>query len=222
MMALELNNIETNHNIKKMVHDLRSPLACLEMITRFSKKTVEEEKEQLLHLIDRMKRTMGAFVSTPKSVDSKDIPELIDIVEKMILEKQLEYSRLIPEIDFRNPQNINKLDISCCKGDLERMLSNILNNSIESVDNKLPEINITLEVNDNQANISIEDNGRGIPENILNQINNAKSITYGKANGQGLGLVQVRETMSKCNGKFTISSEQNIGTKIILSFKLEN
>lgn len=221
MMAMELNSTDTNHIIKKMAHDLRSPLACLEMIARGSEKIVGEEKERMLLFIERMKRIMEAFVSKLKAADSNDISDLVDVINKTILEKQLEYFSLNPQIVFKNTQNINKLDISCCKGDLERTLSNLLNNAIESVANKVPIVIITLNVNDNQAMLAIEDNGRGIPENILDQINNAQSVTYGKTTGQGLGLAQVRETMNKCNGQFTICSEQNRGTKIILSFKVE-
>lgn len=41
-----------------------------------------------------------------------------------------------------------------------------------------------------------------------------QSVTHGKTTGQGLELVQVRETMRKYNGQFTLFSEQNIGTKL--------
>jgi signal transduction histidine kinase len=64
--------------------------------------------------------------------------------------------------------------------------------------------------------IKVEDNGRGIPENLVNLLGRAQ-LTYGKTNGNGIGLNYVFENVEKHGGTVQIFSKENSHTIIILN-----
>jgi hypothetical protein len=57
-----------------------------------------------------------------------------------------------------------------------------------------------------------------MPPEIVDKIMNNISVTQGKEDGHGLGLMQVREALQKNRAKLSINSKIGIGTSIILTF----
>jgi FixJ family two-component response regulator len=94
------------------------------------------------------------------------------------------------------------------------MLSNLINNAIEALPNQHGLIELNLNIKDQKwCNISIKDNGQGIPAHLIEQIKQ-KHFSYGKIGGQGLGLSYVYEQVNKWSGSLQITSQVNHGTTI--------
>jgi hypothetical protein len=81
-----------------------------------------------------------------------------------------------------------------------------------------PKITLMLEVNNEWVIVSVKDNGKGIPDKVIEKIENNIAVTHGKENGHGIGLTQVRDTLEKNLGKMNIYSRQGHGTTIKLFF----
>ena len=88
--------------------------------------------------------------------------------------------------------------------DIQRVLSNIIENSIESFKNRSltegREISIKIKISDSIFMISVTDNGCGIPESLLNKVTN-KGVSFGKEGGEGLGLYSSSKNLEKWGGK---------------------
>ena len=105
------------------------------------------------------------------------------------------------------------------KDDIERIVLNILTNSIKYTPNGgLLEIYVGFVYND--AYIKIIDNGIGIPEEDLNRIferfyrvDKARSRENG---GTGLGLSIAKEILDKNGGSIDIKSEVGKGTEVVI------
>ena len=105
------------------------------------------------------------------------------------------------------------------KDDIERVVLNILTNSIKyTPDNG--EIKIYVGFVYNDAYIKIIDNGIGIPEKDLNRIferfyrvDKARSREMG---GTGLGLSIAQEIIKQNNGSINIKSEAGKGTEVVI------
>jgi hypothetical protein len=146
-------------------------------------------------------------------------------------EKQLQYAK--HNIQF-------KLDISdeayfaftvFGLSDLQRILSNLINNAVEAITHE-GLITISLKTEKSQPArqtasdtspreadyliLSIEDNGKGIPESVLDKLGQV-GVSYDKTTGTGLGLPHAIETMKKYHGDLQIASGLGKGTKIMLS-----
>ena len=91
----------------------------------------------------------------------------------------------------------------------------LINNEIEN-----PQINIKTYKDENDyLNLSIEDNGGGIPKSVLNKIFDPYFSTKTEKNGTGLGLYFAKRIIEiNCDGILTASNNEN-GAVFTLKFK---
>jgi hypothetical protein len=145
---------------------------------------------------------------------------LSSLVDALISEKR---------IQLNNQQNIHiDLNIENSYGlfakidpiELKSVLSNLINNCIEAFDNKIHHVNVIVNKNKQAIQIIIHDDGKGIPKEILKQIGQY-GFSYGKESlasaGSGLGVYHAIKTIESFGGSFTIDSELNKGTTVILT-----
>jgi hypothetical protein len=66
--------------------------------------------------------------------------------------------------------------------------------------------------------VTIHDNGRGMPGDLVEKIMRHHKFTEGKRNGHGLGLQQVWDTLDQNQGTIGVQSTPGQGTKIQLTF----
>lgn len=104
------------------------------------------------------------------------------------------------------------------KGDpgmLRFALLNIIKNGVEACS---PNgcVNISLHEMLKDVYIVIEDNGNGIPKQVLSQI--GKPLSSGKLNGTGLGLASTYKITESMGGGVEVESDLNKGTVFSLYF----
>jgi signal transduction histidine kinase len=81
------------------------------------------------------------------------------------------------------------------------------------------QVNISVYQQNTKTEIVVEDKGIGIPEkdkeNIFKPFYRANTK---HADGNGLGLMILKQSMDKLNGQIKIESEENVGTTVKLIF----
>ena len=87
----------------------------------------------------------------------------------------------------------------------------IVRNSIRAEASKIS-ILIEEAIDDNKLVISIEDNGKGMNEEILKKIENP-FYTSRDVRSVGLGIPLLKAAAERCNGCIKIQSEEGVGTK---------
>ena len=95
-----------------------------------------------------------------------------------------------------------------------------INNSIEAV-NSSGSIVISLTCTATHVEIIIEDDGCGIPSDILPKVTE-QGFSFNKENGAGFGLSYTKQYLEQINGTMHIHSEEKIGTKITISLLRSN
>jgi hypothetical protein len=73
---------------------------------------------------------------------------------------------------------------------------------------------------DNSLELVVSDNGKGIPKEVLPLLLN-EGATFGKANGNGIGLYHAKELLKQVRGTIRIESEEGKGAEVYLSIPLE-
>jgi len=204
---------------KQVLHDIKSPMTALGIIIESSGK-LESELRSLLEMsssrvIKIVESLENRFSSESSENETRtDLGEVVQLVvrEKLVLPKVK--SSIV--FDLRQPPSspIVHLDPDI----LKRLLSNILNNSIESISTS-GKIRIEIETKENHALILIEDTGCGISSANMNKIGK-KFATFGKVNGQGLGLFYAKSNIERWGGTFAIESEAGVGTRVKLSIPI--
>jgi signal transduction histidine kinase len=221
-----VNSYQSNENlykiIKRLAHDLRSPISGLKM---WSEHTVsrlpEDERDMLEKITQRIENSLDA---TLRRIENKEamvtVINLHMAIKNILQEKRNEY--LGQDIDFiyDRPANFAEINVPMAEDDLARLLSNLINNAKDACSGKAGVIKIELSMIKQNIVLSIQDNGKGIPEDILAQLRNGIAITHGKASGSGIGLQQVRDAITKLNGNLVIDSTCGVGTKLSLHFNL--
>ncbi len=113
----------------------------------------------------------------------------------------------------------DSLKIACDTDKIERILLNLISNSVKFSENG-GKINISLYEKDKWAYISIKDNGIGIPEEMKDLIFQRfrqvdKSFTR-KREGSGIGLSLVKSLVEMHEGTIEVKSEYGKGSEFIV------
>lgn len=98
--------------------------------------------------------------------------------------------------------------------ELNILIDNLISNSKKAEANKFV-ISIARNEND-EYQISFEDNGIGIPNEVLKKI---FDFGYTTTSGSGIGLFHIKEIVEKMNGKIEVESKINTGTTFKITLK---
>lgn len=185
---------------RKLAHDIKSPLATLKALLS---PDAEIDKEVLTSITERIKNISDDLLdnSRQEQAESLDVSESLENLKK---QKEIEHHRKIELVVEQT------FSLVCLKSNFNRTLSNIINNAVE-----FSEGTIYIRVSKNQ--IVIEDEGVGIPKNILKTLLN-KPVSFNKSNGNGIGLSTAKQFTQSVGGSLQIESTENVGTKVIFTF----
>ncbi len=117
---------------------------------------------------------------------------------------------------FLHSQADEKAWIACDEDSVERILLNLLSNSIKN-SREGGEIHVTLEEQPDFFLIKVEDNGVGIPQEVLPQIFDkfitGQNMASGHREGSGIGLSLVKLLTELHGGTVSVESELGIGSR---------
>jgi two-component system NtrC family sensor kinase len=105
---------------------------------------------------------------------------------------------------------------------LQQALVNLLVNAFHAVGgNALITLRGNLDVSEHHVRLEVEDNGPGIPPEVISSIFDPFFTTKDVGQGSGLGLAITHEIITKHGGSISVESEQNEGTKFIIILPTE-
>jgi len=96
----------------------------------------------------------------------------------------------------------------------------LLQNSAEAGANRVS-LHILEDTRQNLLSIIVEDNGKGIPPELLEKVSDP-FITTRTTRKVGLGLALLKATAESCGGKLEISSRLGVGTSVLASFQSDH
>lgn len=241
---MEMENLkELNQIASQVAHDIRSPLSALTMLAG-SLNEVSEEKRVLLrsatqrindianNLLWKSQKKKNTVISEKFALAVKEEPvkpsvELIPaIVDLVISEKRMQY-RNCAGLEIELDLSYGFASFSKVNGsELQRVMSNLINNSVEAIDNQKGKITITVEEllidTRKKVKVTVTDNGKGIPRHILEKLGHL-GVTYGKKgteSGSGIGIYHAKKTIESLGGEVLIESTEGRGTTISMFLPL--
>ena len=101
---------------------------------------------------------------------------------------------------------------------IEQVIINLINNSIHALSDAFHgQIQLSCSVSANNTILMVKDNGKGIEENIMDQIFIPFYTT--KKNGSGIGLSLSKNIMKNHEGNLVVQSDPGKNTTFSLIFK---
>jgi two-component system sensor histidine kinase EvgS len=211
-------------------HEINNPLSIatgnISLIKRYlkSQKIGSEKLDQYLSSIDYANERIQNIVYGLKLYSRLDSSNY----EKVSMsEAILETVKLTAEIYEKDGVNIEfenqseGLYINGSLGELQQILINLLSNAKDATEGKdQREVSIKLVKKGEFAELSVKDNGEGIPEKIKDLLFDPFFTTKDPGKGTGLGLGLVYELVKKISGDISIESTPGIGSTFKVSLPL--
>ncbi len=200
---------------KQVAHEIKNPLTPMRLTVqnferRFDPKALDvrgklkEYSDSLIQQIDVMSSIATAFSDFAKMpVQRKEKVEVISIIKSTldIFENE--------NLKFEN--NIEEVSLLVDKDQLIRVITNLVKNAIHAVEEvKKPKIVVSINATDTYFELSVEDNGIGIEEELRSLIFEPRFTT--KSSGMGLGLAMSKKIIETYNGEISFESEVGKGT----------
>lgn len=202
-------------------HDIRSPLAALQVATEEIQNIDLQNAKIIKIAMERINDIANNLLKKNIEVDAfeQKIEKIFPILDCIVTEKQFEFKNFNVSIELNSDPNMQDLLVNMGHVEVKRIISNLINNSVEALPNgSVGKVLITLNLlNQNTVLITVSDNGKGISSELMNRIGE-KGFSFDKENnkkaGSGLGLYHAKSYIEKIGGKFAVESEINNGTVV--------
>ncbi|MDC1068030.1 HAMP domain-containing sensor histidine kinase [Candidatus Kapabacteria bacterium] len=220
--------------LKILIHDLNTPLSSIALSAKtllsYNDKLAQKEKESIIKRIEELSDYSTKLISdqnnwVKQTSDKLSYnPEYIDIVDFTLnVIKHHKLNSIQKSIAIT--ANIDEVIVRTDKFMLEIIIRNLVSNSIKYTP-KNGKIKIYTKVVNNQLTYTISDNGKGIPKETMNNLNNNQKIisrlgTFNES-GMGIGLTICKDFVSRIGSTFEINSNKRNGTKVSFNLKVED
>lgn len=217
----------------QVAHDIKSPIAAINSVLK-DQNTFGEEGRGVIksaantltdianNLVTGHKSKIGKSKNSCENLSSVSEEPLYYLIDELIHEKEYEYIGKKKSIKFNFEFDRESTGCFCFINhtEVKRSLSNIINNAVEAlVENGT--VFIRLKAAGENIVISVEDNGSGIPQNILGKVV-LENFSYGKEVGSGLGLFYANRLIESYGGTLNISSREGEGTVVTIVLNRSN
>ncbi|MFZ4770324.1 MAG: ATP-binding protein, partial [Ferruginibacter sp.] len=234
--------IEANEQLKEMdivkdeflytvTHELRTPITSIRAMAeivydntdmpdeqrQLFLSNVIKETERLSHLITQV-LNLERYESGRQQLELNPvllntlISDCIHSIQPLASEKNITIEEKIPDSMFL---------VRCDADLLQQVLSNLLSNAVKFVEENIGTIKVWVHSADDEIQVWVEDNGKGIPaelqELIFDKFFQAKNQTLKKPQGSGLGLAISKKIIEMHNGKIWVESEEDKGARFIFT-----
>ena len=203
-----------------MAHEIRNPLSSLNINIELLREELGDEvhlsqKSEIHSLINfisyetlRLENNLKDFLDfnrlPPLKFESVQLNDVLDSVVRLLRpDAQMKNARI--ETHFQKKLPPATIDVS----QFNLAISNLLINSIQAVSEK-GEIHLSTRKSNKNLFVVIQDNGIGIPKEILPKIFDFMVST--KPTGSGLGLSISKKIISDHHGEISVRSEVNKGS----------
>jgi len=210
---------------QQIAHEIRNPLTPMKLNIQYLQKAHKEGdkdfdnklkniSETLITQIDALNNVAAMFSDFAKTKSDKEA--VFDLKEVVLKSVNLFKNRGNVDIVF-NYVKEEKYPVKGDENDFLRILNNLIKNALQSIDeNRGGEIKIMLASGDGYVNLSISDNGSGIPEEFRDKIFVPYFTT--KSKGTGIGLAIVYNLVKENGGEIRFETADGEGTVFYLRF----
>ncbi len=187
----------------------------------------DSAKEKLVEVIKRISRQNEKITSFAKyfkkvkfdaqsnNLDIDVVSYINEYIQNVYMQREdLRQNRELLNVSFNTPPNL-KFEISFNPIDLIIVLDNLTNNSFK---NKAKNLWIKwAQIEKNELIFSFLDDGKGIKDNILNNIFEFGFTTTRR--GSGIGLYHVKEIIESMGGEISVNNKHKNGVEFLITFK---
>lgn len=203
---------------KQVAHEIKNPLTPMKLHLQHLQMSINRDDDNLkekvanisrilIEQIDQLSRMAEEFSSFAKMpIAVIETCNIYDVLESCII-----LFRAQNDLEIVFESNLRSVFVHIDKGQMQRVFTNILKNAQQAArENDSCKIVVSLKLEADQVEISFEDNGKGIEDELKDKIFHPSFST--KNSGMGLGLAICRKIVEQVHGHITFVSDTNKGT----------
>lgn len=213
---------------KQVAHEIKNPLTPIKLNLQYLNKSIAENKPNINELTQRVTTSIIEQIDHLSNIATEfsqfanigtvfaEEFSILDVLRQLQTLNQVNHGELIIEPSSKNPI------LFADKTQINRLFTNLIKNAFEAAqDNQKVTIIISIFNNElnNQVEIEVKDNGKGVPQELLNKIFSPNFTT--KNSGTGLGLAICKAIVESINGSITFESKLNVGTAFYISLPVK-
>jgi signal transduction histidine kinase len=222
----------------RVAHDIRAPLMALKIAATVAagppgadetasddnRALIESATKRISGIADELLALSRPEVKKPELKIVAPLEKSIDVALQELIREKKQTAPMPIRFDVNPVRVMSGGKAANSSGDFERVISNLLQNSIEATVEKSrssggevkPRISIDASESETQIAITIRDNGIGIPKDLLPRVGDI-GFSHGKHGGNGIGLSSARRWARDCGGDLEIRSLEGTGTEVRLT-----
>ena len=214
------DKLRTSLMAAAVAHEINQPLSAILLNCKLALANAGSDHEAVLQQLvldaEQVVRTIEKMRSLLRNVQTEHQPvDLVTVVDSSLLGVRAQLRSQAVTVD---PQGL----VGPCwiQGDGDQLtvaISNLLRNALEALaPGRGGQLGLTLERADGRAQLTIDDNGCGIPADLIANL----PLRSTKAEGTGIGLYVVQRTVENHNGSLAFAASPLGGTRVRLCFPL--
>jgi PAS domain S-box-containing protein len=214
--------LQTNQELDtffyKASHDLKGPLASIMGIVNLARlENSPDELPRYLEMIEsstrRLDNTLLDLIELART--RRGVGKLNRINLSILLEEVLYSLKHLPGYDAMEvvKEVDRNLEIFSDQLLVQSILQNLIHNAINYRSKKEARVTIQAVRNEGDVELTIADNGLGIPDEIKSKVFEMFYRGHPDSSGSGLGLFIVRNAVDKLRGRITFDSQVGKGTR---------
>ena len=212
---------------KQVAHEIKNPLTPMRLSIQHLQRTLKDRPEESDAILKRFSNTMieqidtlsriatefSNFAKMPKAkMEALNLRSILLSVKELYEPKQSNVLRI-----EMNDEVETDPTIWADKEQMLRVFGNLLKNAIQAIpDDKEGLIRLHLRQEQDRYVVAVKDNGKGIPEEMLDKIFTPSFTT--KSSGMGLGLAMVKNILTEVGAQISFETEEGVGTTFRISF----
>ncbi|MEG0470956.1 MAG: PAS domain S-box protein [Solibacillus sp.] len=206
-----------------VAHEIRNPMTVIsgfvQMMNEEDSSPHQEYTKLIQKEVERIDLILSEFLVLSRPQANPFVPiHLGETLAEVVQFLQFEFQQR--NITLKIDNTYDNVIINGNANQIKQAFINLFKNSMEAMDG-CGTISIVLckDSDENTVYISIKDTGSGIPPYILERIFEPFYTT--KSKGTGLGMMIINKIIQDHNGTIQITSKQNVGTDILISFPIK-
>lgn len=218
----------------QVAHDIRSPLSALSIVSESLAELPEQKRILVRNSVNRITDIAnsllekGKFNSSTNLIAGKpgidlnfrktEITLVSSLIDSLTSEKRIQFRALNKVNIISDIKDSYGLFVDVNPNVLKRILSNLVNNSVEALSTGLGSVTIKASAEERKVHISVIDDGCGFPESVLKTLGK-RGVTFGKSetsSGSGLGIHYAMSTLEEFSGELRVESQLGQGAVVTI------
>ncbi|HYF31678.1 MAG TPA: HAMP domain-containing sensor histidine kinase [Chitinophagaceae bacterium] len=211
---------------RQVAHEIKNPLTPMKLSIQYLQKAIDNNSPNVKEMTANVAKTLVEQIDHLSKIasDFSQFANIGNVRNEVFDLHEVIYSitslyEATEKLEFNWQPVKQRIMVMMDKTQINRLLTNLLQNAIEACDNRdVRRVSLTEEIQGDSILLKITDNGEGIPDTMRQKIFVPNFTT--KSSGTGLGLAMSKAIVEQAKGDIWFETAESVGTTFFIQLPL--